>query len=91
MNKYALFGIISVFGITAILGVASVNFSAFAQDNMTMNTSSETPVENTSDISDTGAGLDANMMMGDNMSGMNMTEHNMTGMNMTEHNMTGMQ
>lgn len=47
---------------------------------MTMNTSIETPVENTSNISDTGAGLDSNMIMGDKMTRLNMTEHNMTGM-----------
>jgi hypothetical protein len=80
MNKYLLFGIIIAFGITSLVGLAAVNSPVLAQDNMTMNTSSETPVENTSEISDTGAGLDANMMMGDNMTGMNMTEHNMTGM-----------
>lgn len=73
MNKYILCGIISAFAILSIVGVEAVNVPVLAQENMTMNSSEPSPVENTSEISDTGAGLDANMMMGDNMSGMNMT------------------
>ncbi len=77
MNNILTVAIIAVLATSVLL--IGANTPVFAQENMTMNTSSETPVENTSEISDTGAGLDANMMMGDNMSGMNMTEHNMTG------------
>ncbi len=40
----------------------------FAQENMTMNTSSSTPVENTTELSDTGMGMDANTMMGNSTS-----------------------
>jgi len=35
---------------------------------MTMNSSSPTPVENTTEMSDTGMGMDANTMMGNNTS-----------------------
>ena len=80
MNKYMLFGIIILYAITSVVGLVSINIQAFAQENMTMNTSVEAPVENTTEISDTGVGLDGNMMKGGNMTGMNMTEHNMTGM-----------
>jgi hypothetical protein len=40
----------------------------FAQENMTMNTSSSTPVDNTTEISATGMGMDANTMMGNSTS-----------------------
>lgn len=73
MNKYVLYGFISAMMISSILGLAAGNGSVLAQGNMTMNSSENAPVENTSAISDTGAGLDANMMMGDNMTGMNNT------------------
>lgn len=46
--------------------------SAFAQDNMTMNTSNSAPVDNTTQLTDTGAGLDANIAAG-NTSGVNAT------------------
>jgi len=82
MNIYLVFGIISALSLGSLFAAGGVliNPTGFAQENMTMNTSAEAPVDNTTEISDTGAGLDANMMMGDNMTGMNMTEPNMTGM-----------
>ena len=75
-----MFGVVSAFVISSILGLAAVNIPVSAQENMTMNTSESAPVGNTSEISDTGAGLDANMMNGDNMTGMNMTGSNMSSM-----------
>lgn len=80
MNNYLLFGILGAFVISSFMGIAALNIPVLAQENMTMNTSESAPVKNTSEISDTGAGLDANMMKGDNMSGMNMTGSNMTSM-----------
>ena len=80
MNIYLLIGIIGEFAISCISGIAALNVPILAQENMTMNTYESAPVGNTSEISDTGAGLDANMMKGDNMTVMNMTGHNMTVM-----------
>ena len=80
MHKYLLFGIISTFAVLSVVGLAAVNVPLLAQENMTMNTSEPAPVENTSEISDSGVGLDGNMMADNNMTGMNMTDSNTTGM-----------
>ena len=57
---------------TSILLIGA-NTPVFAQENMTMNTSSSTPVDNTTQLSDRGMGMDANTMMG------NSTSENSTG------------
>ena len=80
MNQYILFGIINLYAITSLVGLVSIHFPALAQENMTMNTSIDAPVENTTEISDTGVGLDGYVMKGGNMTGMNLTEHTITGM-----------
>lgn len=70
MNNIHLFSIISVLAASVLL--VGANSSAFAQDNMTMNTSESAPVDNTTQLTDTGAGLDANIALG-NSSGANAT------------------
>lgn len=66
MNNILTFAIISVLA-ASILSIGA-STQVFAQENMTMNTSSSTPVENTTDLSDTGMGMDANTMMGNSTS-----------------------
>jgi hypothetical protein len=44
-----------------------------AQDNMTMNTSEPAPVANTTELTDTGMGLDGNTMMSNDTSVTNAT------------------
>lgn len=87
MNNILTVAVISVLAASILLIGASM--PVFAQENMTMDNSTA-PVQNTSEISDTGMGMDGNMMMGD--MGDNMTGDNMTGDNMMMgDNMTGMQ
>jgi hypothetical protein len=66
MNNILTVAMIAVLA-TSVLSIG-VNTPAFAQENMTMNTSSATPVDNTTQLSDTGMGMDANTMMGDSTS-----------------------
>lgn len=70
MNKIHMFAIFSVLAASVLL--VGVNSLAFAQENMTMNTSESAPVDNTTQLTDTGAGLDANIALG-NTSGVNAT------------------
>ena len=70
MNNILTVAIIAVLA-TSVLFIGA-NTPVFAQENMTMNTSS-TPVDNTTQLSDTGMGMDANTMMG------NSTSENSTG------------
>ena len=66
MNNILTIAVIGVLAASILLIGAST--SAFAQENMTMNSSSPTPVENTTEVSDTGMGMDANTMTGNNTS-----------------------
>jgi len=66
MNKIHIFAIFTV--LTASVLLVGANSPAFAQDNMTMNTSESAPVDNTTQLTDTGAGLDANIALGNNSS-----------------------
>ena len=70
MNNILTVAIIAVLATSVLL--IGANTPVFAQENMTMNTSS-TPVDNTTQLSDTGMGMDANTMMG------NSTSENGTG------------
>ena len=70
MNNILTVAIIAVLATSVLL--IGANTPVFAQENMTMNTSS-TPVDNTTQLSDTGMGMDANTMMG------NSTSENSTG------------
>ena len=67
MNKFSVFVVLSIVAASALFGGAMVT-PALAQENMTMNSSSSTPVENTTQMSDTGMGMDANTMMGNSTS-----------------------
>ena len=71
MNNILTVAIIAVLATSVLL--IGANTPVFAQENMTMNTSSSTPVDNTTQLSDTGIGMDANTMMG------NSTSENSTG------------
>jgi len=66
MNNILTVAIIAVLATSVLL--IGANTPVFAQENMTMNTSSSTPVDNTTQLSDTGMGMDANTMMGNNTS-----------------------
>ena len=66
MNNILTIAVIGVLAASILLIGAST--PVFAQQNMTMNSSSPTPVENTTEMSDTGMGMDANTMMGNNAS-----------------------
>jgi len=66
MNNILTMAVIGVLAASVLLVGAST--PVFAQENMTMNSSSPTPVENTTEMSDTGMGMDANTMMGNNTS-----------------------
>lgn len=66
MNNILTVAIIAVLATSVLL--IGANTPVFAQENMTMNTSSSTPVDNTSQLSDTGMGMDANTMMGNSTS-----------------------
>ena len=70
MNNILTVAIIAVLATSVLL--IGANTPVFAQENMTMNTSS-TPVDNTTQLSDRGMGMDANTMMG------NSTSENSTG------------
>ena len=65
MNNILTVAVIGVLAASILLIGAST--PVFAQENMTMNTSS-TPVDNTTEMSDTGMGMDANTMMGNSTS-----------------------
>lgn len=71
MNNILTVAIIAVLATSVLL--IGANTPVFAQENMTMNTSSSTPVDNTTQLSDTGMGMDANTVMG------NSTSENSTG------------
>jgi len=66
MNNILTMAVIGVLAASVLLVGAST--PVFAQENMTMNSSSPTPVENTTQMSDTGMGMDANTMMGNSTS-----------------------
>ena len=66
MNNILTVAMIAVLATSVLL--IGVNTPVFAQENMTMNTSSSTPVDNTTQLSDTGMGMDANTMMGNSTS-----------------------
>jgi len=66
MNNILAVAIIAVLATSVLL--IGANTPVFAQENMTMNTSSSTPVDNTTQLSDTGMGMDANTMMGNSTS-----------------------
>ena len=66
MNNILTIAVIGVLAASILLIGAST--PVFAQENMTMNTSSSTPVDNTTEMSDTGMGMDANTMMGNSTS-----------------------
>ncbi|ALI35182.1 hypothetical protein NMY3_00977 [Candidatus Nitrosocosmicus oleophilus] len=66
MNNILTVAIIAVLATSVLL--IGANTPVFAQENMTMNTSSSTPVDNTTQLSDTGMGMDANTMMGNSTS-----------------------
>jgi len=66
MNNILIVAIIAVLATSVLL--IGANTPVFAQENMTMNTSSSTPVDNTTQLSDTGMGMDANTMMGNSTS-----------------------
>jgi hypothetical protein len=70
MNNIHIFAIVSVLAASVFL--VGANSQVFAQDNMTMNTSESAPMDNTTQLTDTGAGLDANIALG-NTSGANAT------------------
>jgi len=65
MNHILTIAVIGVLAASILLVGASTPI--FAQENMTMNTSS-TPVDNTTELSDTGMGMDANTIMGNSTS-----------------------
>ena len=66
MNNILTVAMIAVLATSVLL--IGANTPVFAQENMTMNTSSSTPVDNTTQLSDTGMGMDANTMMGNSTS-----------------------
>lgn len=66
MNNILTVAIIAALATSVLL--IGANTPVFAQENMTMNTSSSTPVDNTTQLSDTGMGMDANTMMGNSTS-----------------------
>ncbi|MDF0679528.1 MAG: hypothetical protein P0116_01020 [Candidatus Nitrosocosmicus sp.] len=66
MNNILTVAIMAVLATSVLLIGASTQ--VFAQENMTMNSSSSTPVDNTTQLSDTGMGMDANTMMGNSTS-----------------------
>ena len=66
MNNILTVAIIAVLATSVLL--IGANTPVFAQENMTMNTSSSTPVDNTTELSDTGMGMDANTMTGNSTS-----------------------
>ena len=66
MNNILTLAVIDFLAASILLMGAST--PVFAQENMTMNTSSSTPVENTTEMSDTGIGMDTNTMMGNSTS-----------------------
>ena len=66
MNNILAVAIIAVLATSVLL--IGANTPVFAQENMTMNTSSSTPVDNTTQLSDTGMGMDANTMTGNSTS-----------------------
>jgi hypothetical protein len=66
MNNILTVAIIAVLATSVLL--IGANTPVFAQENMTMNTSSSTPVDNTTQLSDTGMEMDANTMTGNNTS-----------------------
>jgi hypothetical protein len=61
MNNILTIAVMTVLAASILLTGASI--PVFAQENMTMNNSS-TPVQNTTELTDTGMGMDANMKMG---------------------------
>lgn len=71
MNNILIFAIVSTFAASALL--VGVGTPAMAQDNMTMNTSEPAPVTNTTELTDTGMGLDGNTMMSNDTSVTNTT------------------
>lgn len=71
MNNILIFAIVSTFAASALL--VGVGTPAMAQDNMTMNTSEPAPVTNTTELTDTGMGLDGNTMMSNDTSVINTT------------------
>ncbi len=71
MNNILLFVIVSAFAASVLL--VGVGTPAMGQDNMTMNTSEHAPVTNTTELTDTGMGLDGNSVMGNDTSATNMT------------------
>ena len=71
MNNILTVAIMAVLA-TSILSIGA-STQVFAQENMTMNSSSSTPVDNTTQLSDTGMGMDANTMMGNSTSDNNTT------------------
>ena len=66
MNNILTVAVIDVLAASILLTGASTPI--FAQENMTMNTSSSTSVENTTELPDTGMGMDGNTRMGNNTS-----------------------
>jgi hypothetical protein len=66
MNNILTVAVIDVLAASILLTGASTPI--FAQENMTTNTSSSTPVENTTELPDTGMGMDGNTRMGNNTS-----------------------
>jgi hypothetical protein len=66
MNNILTVAVIGVLAASVLLVGASP--LVFAQENMTMNSSSSVPVENTTELTDTGMGMDANTMMGNTTS-----------------------
>lgn len=66
MNNILTVAIMAVLATSVLLIGASTQ--VFAQENMTMNSSSSTPVDNTTQLSDTSMGMDANTMMGNSTS-----------------------
>lgn len=65
MNNILTVAVIGILAASILLIGASTPI--FALENMTMNTSSS-PVENTTELTDTGMGMDANTMMGNSTS-----------------------
>ncbi len=66
MNNNLTVVVIGVLAASILLTGASTPI--FAQENMTMNTSASKPVENTTELPDTGMGMDGNTRMGNNTS-----------------------
>ncbi|MDN5867262.1 MAG: hypothetical protein L0H55_07665 [Candidatus Nitrosocosmicus sp.] len=73
MNNILVVAVIGVWAASILLIGAST--PVFAQENMTMNTSSSSPVENTTELTDTDMGMDGNTMM-DNSTTDNSTTDN---------------